>query len=210
MSQIFFFNLLIASQYNRMNMEVISDPAALQGIPVLIAREFIQVQNKVGLDSQTGFACVWLLSVVAFILLWLKQVPTGNSCTLLAIPAFRSRTSCLASTGFVLKIPLSCSMPGSMRPLLPTVFFFVCSLPWWMLPRALPLWCGWCHWFRCVGRNICCPWVAGIQPQSWKSFAPTLWAILALSPFSHPLHSWQGTIVCFCHCCHCQIERKKD
>lgn len=147
------------------------------------------------------FACVWLLSAVIFILLWLKRVPMVNGWGLLPIPTFRCRTSRLASTGVILKIPLSCSSPGSMLPLFSTFFFFLSSLPWWMLPRPLPLQCGWCQLLQISGQwyllSLGVPEEAERYILTEKNPLPPLpaWAPLALSPSQPLLHSWRGTII---------------
>lgn len=114
-----------------------SGPVILQAVPVPISKQsyFSKYRTNNGEIHRGIFACMWLLSAVIFILLRLKWVPTGNSCSLLAIPTFRSRTPSLASTGVFPKIPPSCSSPGSMSPWLPTFFSFVCSLPWGMLAK---------------------------------------------------------------------------
>lgn len=146
-------SLFTAPRSKRTNVEVVFRPCFSAGCSSSdIKAEYFSNCRANSSEIRRGlFAGVWPLLADIFILLWLKWVPTGNGCGLLPTPTFRSRTSCLASTGVFPKIPLSRSSPGSVLPLLPTFFFFVCCPPWWMLPRPPPLRCGWCQWLQISG-----------------------------------------------------------
>lgn len=101
--------------------------AILQAAPVLISKQSISPSAK-RRDSQKAF-CIRVAAFCRRLYSIRTEVSTGNSCSSIALPTSRSRTSCLTSTGAFPKIPPSCRRPGSMHLLLPTFFFFCVLSP---------------------------------------------------------------------------------
>lgn len=90
------------------------------------------------------------------------------------------------------------SKTGALWPYYCPLFsFFVCFLPWWMLPRSLPLLCGWCQLFQIIGHWYLLSLADSEEAEKCiltnkKPFASPLWAPLFFSTFQPPAAQLAG------------------
>lgn len=171
--------------------------AILQAVPVLISKQSISPSAEQCRDSQRAF-CMCVAVFCSHLCSVRIEVSMENSCSLIALPTLRSRTSCFTSTEV---FPKFFPKQGLCAPIIAHFFPFLCAFSHDGCCQDLcPCSVGDASCFRLLGIDIYCPWLTQKRQRNIsspiKNLLPPLCELHCFFLlFSHPLHSWQGTIL---------------